>query len=117
VPGSFIYAPSAGHVLAPGRHKLTAVFTPSDLEKNVPAHAAVELLVETSASAAKHHATSEWAPFTRAAVATKDAPADLVRAAVAADSFSPRITQRETRTYKGAIYEKGDDGQWHLQQK
>ncbi len=25
--------------------------------------------------------------------------------------------QRETRTYKGAIYEKGDDGQWHLQQK
>jgi hypothetical protein len=24
---------------------------------------------------------------------------------------------RETRTYKGAIYEKGDDGQWHLQQK
>jgi hypothetical protein len=23
--------------------------------------------------------------------------------------------QRETRTYKGAIYEKGDDGQWHLQ--
>jgi hypothetical protein len=23
----------------------------------------------------------------------------------------------ETRTYKGAVYEKGEDGQWHLQQK
>jgi hypothetical protein len=23
---------------------------------------------------------------------------------------------RETRAYKGAIYEKGDDGQWHRQQ-
>jgi hypothetical protein len=23
----------------------------------------------------------------------------------------------ETRTYKGATYEKGEDGQWHLQQK
>jgi hypothetical protein len=26
-------------------------------------------------------------------------------------------SKRETRTYKGAIYEKGEDGQWHLQQK
>ncbi len=24
---------------------------------------------------------------------------------------------RETRTYKGVVYEKGDDGQWHRQQK
>jgi MinD-like ATPase involved in chromosome partitioning or flagellar assembly len=26
-------------------------------------------------------------------------------------------TKVETRTYKGAVYEKGADGQWHLQQK
>jgi hypothetical protein len=23
--------------------------------------------------------------------------------------------RRERRTYKGAVYEKGEDGQWHLQ--
>jgi hypothetical protein len=27
-----------------------------------------------------------------------------------------REKSRETRTYKGVIYEKGDDGQWHRQQ-
>ena len=25
--------------------------------------------------------------------------------------------QRETRLYRGAVYAKGDDGQWHLQPK
>ena len=25
--------------------------------------------------------------------------------------------QRETRLYKGAVYAKGDDGQWHLERK
>jgi Flp pilus assembly CpaE family ATPase len=29
----------------------------------------------------------------------------------------PQNIYRETRTYKGANYEKGEDGQWHLQQK
>ena len=30
VPGTFVYTPSAGHVLAPGRYTLSASFTPSE---------------------------------------------------------------------------------------
>ena len=32
VPGTFVYTPSAGHVLAPGKYTLSALFTPSDTE-------------------------------------------------------------------------------------
>lgn len=37
--------------------------------------------------------------------------------AVAAQASAPPPVPRETRTYKGVIYEKGDDGQWHRVQR
>ena len=46
VPGTFVYTPSAGHVLAPGRYTLSVSFTPSDTEKYATAQAAVVLEVE-----------------------------------------------------------------------
>ena len=48
VPGTFVYTPSAGHVLAPGKYTLSASFTPSDAEKYATAQAAVVLEVEGS---------------------------------------------------------------------
>jgi serine/threonine protein phosphatase PrpC len=36
---------------------------------------------------------------------------------VGKDDQPAQNLQRETRVYKGAVYEKGDDGQWHLQRK
>jgi len=37
--------------------------------------------------------------------------------AVGSSAAPSARTPRETRTYKGLIYEKGEDGQWHRQQK
>jgi hypothetical protein len=45
VPGSFSYAPAAGHVLAAGTHTLSVTFTPSDSAKFTPAQSSVSLTV------------------------------------------------------------------------
>jgi hypothetical protein len=61
----------------------------------------------------------------KAGTQTLPTPSDSEHQAAIADSNSGeshnskpprREGERETRTYKGAIYEKGEDGQWHLQQ-
>jgi hypothetical protein len=49
------------------------------------------------------------------AAQSNPAPAGRSKAAPSGNPAAAPIP-RETRTYKGAIYEKGDDGQWHLQQ-
>ena len=46
VLGTFVYTPSAGHVLAPGTYTLSATFTPSDTEKYAITQASVVLEVE-----------------------------------------------------------------------
>ena len=48
VPGTFVYTPSEGHVLARGKYILSASFTPSDSEKYATAQATVALQVEGS---------------------------------------------------------------------
>jgi hypothetical protein len=45
VPGSFSYAPAAGHVLAAGTHTLSVTFTPSDGAKYTTAQSSVSLTV------------------------------------------------------------------------
>jgi Flp pilus assembly CpaE family ATPase len=111
VPGSFLYAPVVGDVLAPGKHKLSATFTPEDSERYAKAQATVSLLVEGLPNIASMlKAAAGHTPFAPATEAErKPAASSGLRAA-------PKV-QRETRTYKGATYEKGEDGQWHLQQK
>jgi hypothetical protein len=120
VPGTFIYTPSAGHVLAPGSYTLTASFTPSDMEHCAAAQATVVLEVEglarvdsapnDSMPAADVVAPTEWT-FTKTNLVHPDsAPAE-----VAGERAATKTSQRETRTYKGAVYEKGEDGKWHLQ--
>jgi hypothetical protein len=112
IPGSFLYAPALGDVLAPGKHRLSATFTPEDTERYAKAQATVSLLVEGLPNIASMlRAAAGHAPFAPATEMEQRKPA-----ASSGLRPAPKI-QRETRTYKGATYEKGDDGQWHLQQK
>ncbi|HEY1802863.1 MAG TPA: AAA family ATPase [Terracidiphilus sp.] len=114
VPGTFSYTPSAGHVLAPGRYTLCASFIPAEADKYTKAQATVELEVEGSPYASAPSSASEE-PFSRVSPATGFSPADTIPAAGPNEFAAADIRPRETRTYKGAVYEKGEDGKWHLQ--
>jgi Flp pilus assembly CpaE family ATPase len=207
VPGSFVYTPSAGHVLAPGRYTLTGSFTPQDAVKFAPAQATVELEVQgafgaedepaesdgkvsewgssdpnpapqdlepayshtapepaatangsaeessepSSSPAEAADGPSEWSFLTTGCIPAGAAPvpADTTpnREATSHGNSSPTAAEErasewdftsiepahaesaaaknghngthkaplEIRKYKGAIYEKGEDGKWHLQ--
>jgi Flp pilus assembly CpaE family ATPase len=117
IQGSFAFTPSEGDLLPVGRHTLSVTFTPADTERYAKSHASVTLVVEEqpnidsmlSAAAQEpmaHLLDAEFTDFTEAK--RKPAPST--------STPNPK-SKRETRTYKGAIYEKGEDGQWHLQQK
>ena len=115
VPGTFVYTPSAGHVLAPGKYTLSASFIPAQAEKYGKAQATVELEVEgTPYGASMPHQAAET-PATRAFTATEFTPAESNQADGPHEFTAAETRPRETRTYKGAVYEKGEDGQWHLQ--
>jgi serine/threonine protein phosphatase PrpC len=113
VPGSFLYAPAAGDVLPPGEHTLSVIFTPEDQERYAQAHAAVVIIVEELPNIASLLTAPSQAPLA-SGVSAQPAGAGV---AERKDDQSAERPQRETRTYKGAIYEKGDDGQWHLQRR
>jgi hypothetical protein len=115
VPGTFVYTPSEGHVLAPGRYTLSASFTPSDSEKHATAQATVVLEVEGPAYAASLSTTADDPASAQTFTATRFAAADPAPAEVKDERTATNTTPRETRTYKGAVYEKREDGQWHLQ--
>ena len=115
VPGTFVYTPSAGLVLAPRRYTLSASFIPSEPDKYAMAQATVELEVEGSPYAASlPNPAAEVQPLEPFA-ATSFAPVDSIPAEVPEERSASETKPRETRTYKGAVYEKGEDGQWHLQ--
>ncbi len=115
--GTLVYAPPAGNVLAPGTHTLTVKFTPADARKDSPAEASVEIIVESLPNIDEllAAATQSSLPHSGNARSKGSAPTD--RNTGSSGSAAAARVQRETRSYKGAVYEKGDDGQWHLQQK
>jgi hypothetical protein len=120
VAGTFVYTPSAGHVLAPGSYTLTASFTPSDTEQSAAAHATVVLEVEGLAHVDSTPMDSTPTETTEQPTAWTFATTNLVHpdstpANAAGERAATQTSQRETRTYKGAVYEKGEDGKWHLQ--
>jgi len=117
VPGTFVYTPAAGHVLAPGRYTLSASFTPLDAEKYATAQATVVLEVEGSPDIDSLPTATTETPSTWTFTAIDSDHADLAPAEVTDDHTATKTTLRETRIYKGAVYEKGEDGQWHLQKK
>ena len=117
VPGSFLYTPAAGDVLPPGEHKLSVTFTPEDQERYAKVKAAVMLIVEGLPIAASLLKAASQTPPASGVVAQSAAAGAAERGVVRKDDQPAQKPQRETRTYKGAIYEKGSDGQWHLQRK
>jgi serine/threonine protein phosphatase PrpC len=118
VPGSFFYIPTAGNVLPPGKHKLSLIFTPEDQEKYLKVQAAVTLIVEETPNTVSHEKVSSQTPLTSEFTAQPvAAPAAEGRTDVRKDDQTPGKLQRKTRVYRGALYEKGDDNQWHLHRK
>jgi Flp pilus assembly CpaE family ATPase len=113
--GTLVYAPGAGDVLPPGKHTLTVAFTPSDPRKDSPSIATVEILVEALQNVNELLAAAVQDPDAHFS-SPNTARTHTDRNTGSSGSATAAKVQRETRTYKGAIYEKGEDGQWHLQQ-
>ena len=111
VPGSFVYTPAAGNVLTAGTQKLSVTFTPKDTADYTTSQATVSLVVEGLPNIAS------------LMPAAADSDADYTNLADAAQETQPSASapeqqsKLETRTYKGATYVKGADGQWYLQKK
>jgi hypothetical protein len=109
IPGTFVYTPAAGTVLASGRQKLSVIFTPKDAADYTTAQATVAIEVEGLAN------------ILSLIPATADEGSGLANQAEQSASLigsaSNELNTPETRTYKGATYVKGADGQWYLQKK
>jgi Flp pilus assembly CpaE family ATPase len=116
VPGAFVYTPAAGDVLTVGRHQLTVAFTPADTTEYAAAHATVAIEVGAPSNAASLLATVAEEPIKREASEEIPVNPESHRGELVSISAGRNGTT-ETRMYKGAMYEKGEDGQWHLQRK
>jgi Flp pilus assembly CpaE family ATPase len=111
VPGSFVYTPAAGNVLTAGTQKLSVTFIPKDAADYTVAQATVPLVVEGLPNIASlmPSAADSDADYTDLADATQGKQPS--------GSAPEQQSKLETRTYKGATYVKGADGQWYLQKK
>ena len=125
VPGTFIYTPAAGDVLTVGKHKLTVAFQPAENSEYAEAHTTVALEVETLSNPGPQLAVVTELPYKPAATDVPSKPAVIEEIASHPETHRGELVsisavstgERETRMYKGAMYEKGEDGQWHLQRK
>jgi hypothetical protein len=117
VPGTYVYIPTGGDVLMPGRHRLSVTFTPTDTEGYTTGQATVTLVVEELQMIESIPAPALQAPFKVPDPANYIDLADVGQASMHSQSTPREKGKPETRSYKGATYEKGEDGQWHLQQK
>jgi Flp pilus assembly CpaE family ATPase len=111
VPGSFVYTPAAGNVLTAGTQKLSVTFMPKDTADYTSAQATVSLVVEGLPNIASLMPTA--ADFD----ADYTDLADAKQGTQPSGSAPEEQSKLETRTYKGATYVKGADGQWYLQKK
>ena len=118
ISGAFVYTPAAGTMLATGRQRLAVTFIPADSTDYATAEASVTLVVEGLPNLA-----SLMPPAADANLDAKEAErrAEFVETKrMELESYgaiNPRPGEPETRTYKGATYVKGVDGQWHLLKK
>ena len=117
IQGTFAYTPSAGDLLTVGRHTLSVTFTPVDTEKYATAHASVTLVVEGLPNIESLLTAATHAPFGQSSTEDYVPIADAKRKVAPSGNAPKQKIQLETRIYKGATYEKGEDGKWHLQQK
>jgi len=111
VPGTFAYTPAAGTVIAAGTQTLSVTFTPTDTADYTTAQASVSLVVEGLPN------IDSLMPATVAADADRADQADAKKGTSQNGSTPNQQDKLETRSYKGATYVKGADGQWYLQKK
>jgi hypothetical protein len=111
IPGTFVYTPAAGNVIAAGVQTLSVTFTPTDIDNYTTAQAAVSLVVEALANIAM------LIPATAEVAAGLAELGDATQGAQHNGNAPNQQGKLETRTYKGATYVKGEDGQWYLQKK
>jgi hypothetical protein len=111
VPGSFVYTPAVGNVLTAGTQKLSVTFIPKDTEDYTSAQATVSLVVEGLPNIAS------LMPDVIEFDGNPDDLADAKQETQPSGGDSEQQGKLETRTYKGATYVKGADGQWYLQKK
>jgi Flp pilus assembly CpaE family ATPase len=117
VPGTFVYAPGLGDVLAPGKHTLLAIFTPADNAQHATAQATVALMVDSLPNIDSLLNAAAQAPSSPTETAEFNEHVEAQREESQGDGdHSQEGNGPETRTYKGATYVKGEDGKWHLQQ-
>jgi Flp pilus assembly CpaE family ATPase len=110
IPGTFAYTPAVGTVIAAGTHILSVTFTPTDAADYTTAQGSVSLVVE---------GLPNIASLMPAMADSNEDRSDLAGAKQGAQPGDTPNEQGglETRTYKGATYVKGADGQWYLQKK
>ena len=111
VPGTFDYTPAAGTVIAAGTQTLSVTFTPADAADYTTAQTTVQLVVEGLPNIASLMPVMADSEGERADLA------GAKQGAQSRDSVPDQQDKPETRTYKGATYVKGADGQWYLQKK
>lgn len=113
VPGTFVYSPPEGTLLAAGTQSLMVTFIPDDDVKYAAAQASVTLVVKAAEPAGNENFTSKSAaaPTSAPGSATDRDPARRRQPA----ATEPPAAKKETRVYKGLTYVKGVDGKWHLE--
>jgi Flp pilus assembly CpaE family ATPase len=111
VQGTFVYTPAAGTVIAAGTQTLSVTFTPTEITNYTTAQASVSLVVEGLPNIAS------LMPATVAEDTDRADQPDVKREASQDGSTPNQQDKLETRSYKGATYVKGADGQWYLQKK
>jgi Flp pilus assembly CpaE family ATPase/2-keto-3-deoxy-6-phosphogluconate aldolase len=111
VQGAFVYTPAAGTVLASGKQTLSVTFAPDDKVNYTTAQGSVSLLVEGLPN------LDSLMPAGDEGNADSVSPESTKEEALQGGSIPIQQSKIETRTYKGATYEKGADGQWYLQKK
>jgi hypothetical protein len=111
VPGTFVYTPAAGNVLAAGTQTLSVTFVPADAMDYTTAQATVSLTVEGLDN------IDSLMPVSVEMETVRSEQAESKSGASQGASVPTQQTKVETRVYKGATYVKGADGQWYLQKE
>ena len=111
VPGTFVYTPAAGNVLAAGTQTLSVTFVPADATDYTTAQATVSLVVEGLDN------IESLMPAAAEAETGRSEQAETKPGASQGVSAPVQQGKVETRVYKGATYVKGADGQWYLQKE
>jgi hypothetical protein len=117
VPGIFVYSPAAGDVLTAGRHKIHARFIPEDTVKYETARSIEVIEVEEVTNLDSLLEASTQTPFEATETEDRIGLVDANPEVLEIKNTGSQDCEPQTRIYKGAIYVRGEDDQWHLQRK